>query len=154
MVRCVLSSLAIIFFLIPVYLDAQERTIQGTVIDDDGLPLIAANVLVVESGKGAVTDFNGRYTILASEGQTLQFSYVGYQTKEIRIMGQSTIDVVLSEGNQLDEIVVTALGITRRNRPLGYAIDEVGSRDLELSPDDNLLNNLQGKVTGVQITSN
>ena len=134
MIRTVFSSITFIFFLVPWSLEAQNRQIQGTVTDDDGLPMIAANVLVVESGVGAVTDFNGRYTIMASEGQTLRFSYVGYQNKEVKIVGQSTINVVLSEGNQLDEIVVTALGLTRRNRPLGYAIEEVGARLRGLMP--------------------
>ena len=152
--RYLLSLVAALFFSVPWGLVAQERMIQGTVTDDDGLPLIAANVLVVESAKGTVTDFNGRYTIMATEGQTLRFSYVGYQSRDIEIKGQSTIDIVLSEGNQLDEIVVTSLGLTRRNRPLGYAIGVVESRDLELTPNDNLISTLQGRATGVQITSN
>ena len=72
--RYLLSLVAALFFSVPWGLVAQERMIQGTVTDDDGLPLIAANVLVVESAKGTVTDFNGRYTIMATEGQTLRFS--------------------------------------------------------------------------------
>ena len=154
MIRYLLRLITFFILLGPTILMAQERQIQGTVSDEDGLPLIAANILVVENGTGAVTDFNGKYTIMASEGQTLRFSYVGYQTQEVTIEGQSTIDVVLSEGNQLDEIVVTSLGLTRRNRPLGYSIDVIESKDLELSVSDNLLNTLQGKATGVQITSN
>lgn len=141
-----------IFLVLPFVLSAQDRQIQGQLTDEDGLPLIAANILVVETGNGAVTDFNGKYSIMASEGQTLRFSYVGYQSKDVEIKGQTEINVVLSEGNQLDEIVVTALGRSKRNRGLGYAIDEIKSKDLELAVDDNLLNSLQGKATGVMIS--
>ena len=153
MVRYFLHSSTLFLLFCPLLLIAQERQIQGTVKDDDGLPLIAANVLVVESGTGAVTDFNGKYTIMASEGQTLRFSYVGYTSQDINIEGQSTINVELSEGNQLDEIVVTSLGLNRTSRPLGYSIEEIQGRDLELAVDDNILNAMQGKATGMLITS-
>src|SRR5690606_28398962 len=153
MVRYFLHSSTLFLLFCPLLLIAQERQIQGTVKDDDGLPLIAANVLVVESGTGAVTDFNGKYTIMASEGQTLRFSYVGYTSQDINIEGQSTINVELSEGNQLDEIVVTSLGLNRTSRPMGYSIEEIQGRDLELAVDDNILNAMQGKATGMLITS-
>ena len=147
------ALIGMLFFLMaPMFLSAQERPIQGNLSDDDGLPLIAANILIVETGLGAVTDFNGNYIIMASEGQTLRFSYVGYQPKEVKVRGQSEINVVLKEKTQLDEMIETSMGIARRDRTLGYVIDQIKSKDLELAVDDNLLNALHGKATGVMIS--
>lgn len=152
MIRSFTSILLLLFIGCPLLIFAQDRQIEGNVSDSDGLPLIAANILIVETGSGTVTDFNGNYTIMVAEGQTLRFSYVGYQPKDIKVNGQSEINVVLEEGNQLDEIVVTSLGRTSRNRGLGYSIDQIDSKDLDLAVDDNVLNSLQGKATGVMIS--
>lgn len=131
----------------------QEKRIEGSVTDEDGLPLIAANIVIVETDEGVVTDFNGKYSLMAEEGQTLRFSYVGYQSKEVEIGDQSTIDVVMMEGNELNEVVITAQNISRDKKALPYAVENIDAKDLEVSGQDNLVNAMQGKATGVQITS-
>ncbi|UOB16380.1 SusC/RagA family TonB-linked outer membrane protein [Abyssalbus ytuae] len=134
---------------------AQEKTISGNVTDQDGLPLPGANIIVKGSSTGTQTDFDGNYSITASEGQTLVFSYVGQQTVE-RIVGTSTtIDVQLIEDAQsLQEVVVTALGISRDKKSLGYATQEVKGEDLNTVKSGNFVNALSGKASGVQIRKN
>ena len=96
----------------------QQKTITGLVIDDQGIPLPGATVVVVETGDGTTTDFDGNYTIGAEEGQTLAFSYVGYTTQEIAVGSASSYDITMQTGNALDEVVVTSLGIQRQKRQL------------------------------------
>ncbi|GAA5220198.1 SusC/RagA family TonB-linked outer membrane protein [Membranihabitans marinus] len=132
---------------------AQEMKIEGTVTDEDGLPLIAANILLVETDQGVVTDFNGKYIITAESGQTLRFSYVGYASQDIVVGSSNTIDVVLSEGNQLDEIVVTALGISRERKALGYAVEDLNSEEISKTNQVNLVNSLQGRIAGLYVNN-
>ncbi len=131
-----------------------QTTVTGVVTDESGQSLIGANVLVKGTSIGAVTDFDGNYSIDVPDGSgILVFSYTGFQELEITIAGQSTINVALAEGTTLDEIVVTALGIEKQSSTLGYSIDEVSGSDLTQARESNILNSLQGKVTGVNISN-
>jgi len=133
---------------------AQQKTITGLVNDDQGVPLPGATVVVVETGEGTTTDFDGNYSIGAEEGQTLSFSFVGYTSQEVVVGSASSYDVTLQTGNALDEIVVTSLGIQRQKRELTYATQNVEAEGIDESrANGNLVNSLQGKVAGISITT-
>ena len=136
---------------------AQDRTISGTVTGaDSGEALPGVNVIVKGTNQGTVTDIEGNYNLSVAEGaETLSFSFIGYQTKDVPINGQSQIDVQLgSDTKQLSEVVVTALGIERDERSLGYAVQEIDGEALNKVNEANIVNSLQGRVSGVQITGN
>ncbi len=133
---------------------AQEKTITGTVSDDSGLPLPGATVLVKGTTTGTSSDFDGKFTIRANQGAVVVFSFVGYTTLEVPVGPSNTMNVTLLEdAESLEEVVVTALGIKRQARSLGYGTDIVKGEDLVQSRESNIVNSLQGKVTGVQITN-
>ncbi|CAZ96653.1 SusC/RagA family TonB-linked outer membrane protein [Zobellia galactanivorans] len=136
---------------------AQSKTITGTVTDQEGLPLPGVNILVQGTTNGTQTDFDGNYAISASEGQSLVFSYIGYKNETRTIGGSTTINLQMSEDAQaLDEVVVTALGIKREKKSLGYATQKVDAEELTTVKESNVLNQLSGKVAGlaVQRTNN
>ena len=136
---------------------AQDATISGTVTgQENGEALPGVNVIVKGTTQGTVTDIEGNYSISVPEGaETLSFSFIGYETQEVPINGQSTINPVLtSDTKQLSEVVVTALGIERDERSLGYAVQEVDGETLNKVNETNIVNSLQGRVSGVQITGN
>lgn len=138
-------------------LTAQNRTITGTVTDaDDGSPLPGVNVILKGTTNGTSTDFDGNYTINdVPVNGTLVFSIIGYTSKEVPVNGLSSINVALVESaEQLGEVVVTALGIQKEQRALGYSLTEVGGDELSNVKQTNAINSLQGKVAGVNITQN
>ncbi|PVW17067.1 SusC/RagA family TonB-linked outer membrane protein [Marixanthomonas spongiae] len=132
---------------------AQEKQITGSVQDASGVPLLGVNILVKGTSTGTQTDFDGNYTIEASTGETLVFSYVGYTPKEVVVGESNTIDVVLEQGEALETVVVTALGISREKKSLGYSTQQVESEELTETRPSNALNSLSGKVAGVSISS-
>lgn len=135
---------------------AQERVVSGTVSDNAGLPLPGVSVLVKGTKSGTQTDFDGKYSIKASSSQVLIFSYVGMKTQEITASSASINVKMLSDAEQLSEVVVTtALGIKREKKSLGYATQEVKAEDLTAGTSSgNFLNELSGKVAGVNIKRN
>ncbi|MFP2996179.1 SusC/RagA family TonB-linked outer membrane protein [Spongiivirga sp. MCCC 1A20706] len=133
---------------------AQEKTITGVVTDQSGLPLPGASVVVKGTATGTQTDFDGNYSIQASVGQTLVFSYVGQKTEERTVGASNTINVQLNEdATALEEVVVTAQGIKREKKALGYAVSSVGSEALESRAEGDVARILTGKASGVQITA-
>ncbi|WP_438712731.1 SusC/RagA family TonB-linked outer membrane protein [Aquimarina muelleri] len=134
---------------------AQESTITGKVTDHEGMPLPGVNIIVKGSNNGTQTDFDGIYSIQATQGSTLLFTYLGFGDKEIIVGSQKTIDIKLEiTASQLDEIVVTALGISRDKKSLGYSTQEVSGEDLNTVKTANFVNSLSGKASGVQIKRN
>ncbi|PTX60966.1 TonB-linked SusC/RagA family outer membrane protein [Kordia periserrulae] len=131
---------------------AQEKTVKGTVSDESGIPLPAASVVVKETNAGTSTDFDGNYSIKANVGQTLVFSYVGYKKKEVIVGSSNTIDASLAPDNQLEEVIITAQGIKKEKKALGYAVTTVESEDLEQKADTDIGKILRGKASGVRIT--
>ncbi len=129
--------------------------ITGKVTDEDGEALIGVNVLVKGTGIGTATDFEGSYTLdVPDDATTLVFSYTGYNTQEILIEGRSVINITMStDVAQLDEIVVTALGIEKDQKTLGYAVSRVQPDELTENRSSKFMDVLQGKVAGVNITS-
>jgi len=130
-----------------------SQTITGTVTDSQGTPLPGVSIVVDQTAKGTSTDFDGNYTINATSSQVLVFTYVGMKTLKKSVGSDSVIDVVLTEDAQsLDEVVVTALGISRDKKSLGYATQEVDGEDFNLTNEQNVLGSLSGRVAGVQVT--
>ena len=134
---------------------AQTNTITGIVTSEtDGAPLPGVNVLVEGTTTGTQTDFDGNYTIEATEGDVLVFSYIGTKSQSIPVGPSSTIDVVLVEdASQLDEVVVTALGIQRQKKSLSYATQGVETEELTQARSINVVNGLSGKVAGLSVTT-
>lgn len=129
-----------------------QRTISGNITDDTGLALIGANVLVKGTTAGTTTDVDGNFSINVPEGsETLVISYTGYATQEMEIGSSNLVSIQMSEGEVLSEIVVTALGIEREEKSLGYAVTKIDGSDLDRTKETNLVNSLQGKIAGVQI---
>ncbi|MCP9234881.1 SusC/RagA family TonB-linked outer membrane protein [Lewinella sp. JB7] len=130
-----------------------QSTITGTVTGDQGEPLIGVSILIQGTGSGTVTDAEGDYSITASEDDVLVFSYTGYGSVTRTVGTSSVINVELQAGAQLDEVVVTALGISRERKALGYAVEELNSEEIVQTRQNNLVNALQGQVAGVQVSS-
>ena len=133
---------------------AQEKTISGTVTDQDGLPLPGVNIVVEGTTNGTQTDFDGNYSINGEVGQTLLFTYIGQTDVRITIGANNTINVQMVENAQaLEEVVVTAQGIKKEKQALGYAVSEVKSDELEQRAEGDVGRILTGKASGVNITA-
>ncbi len=131
---------------------AQGNPVTGTVTDDLGSPLPGVNVVEKGTNNGTSTDFDGKYTIDVANTATLVFSSLGFTTKEVAVSGKSTINVTLEEdAEQLGEVVVTALGIKREAKAIGYAMTEVQGEELARLNVVNPVQSLQGKSPGVSI---
>lgn len=143
----------LVVFLLTTQMSFAQKTVTGVVSDPDGLPLPGATVLVQGTMTGVTTDFDGNFSINVSEGQSLEFSFVGYDTSAIAVGSGNVINVSLSLGNQLDEVIVTSLGITREKRALGYAVSEVDNSQIESRASGDVARVLSGKASGVQVTN-
>lgn len=132
---------------------AQQKTVTGTVTDAQGMPLPGVNILVENTNRGTQTDFDGNYSIAAAEGEVLVFSFLGMRSVEFTVGGASRIDATLeADAAQLQEVVVTALGIRREKQSLGFAQQTVDGEELTKARETNVNNALAGKVAGVQFT--
>ncbi|SKB71171.1 TonB-linked outer membrane protein, SusC/RagA family [Salegentibacter holothuriorum] len=131
---------------------AQTQTVSGNIVDaENGMPLPGVNVIEKGTSNGVSSDFDGMFSIEIDEGSILQFSMLGYVTQEIKPDG-SEIQVELAPDTEaLDEVVVTALGIKREKKSLGYALQEVGGESLTQARENNLANAMTGKVAGLQV---
>lgn len=132
----------------------KERKITGRVSDDMG-PLIGVNVLVKGTNVGAITDMDGNFTLVTTEANpVLQISYIGYTTQEIAVVDNTPLNVKLSsDAQQIEEVVVTALGIKRATKALSYNVQEIKNDDITQNKDANFVNALAGKVAGVNINA-
>ncbi len=136
-------------------ISAQGRTVSGTVTDaTTGTPLPGINVVEQGTSNGTSTDFDGNYTItVSSDSAILVFSALGYTTKEVAVSGQSVINTTLGESTEaLDEVVVTALGLSRERKSLGYSVTELDGDAVSLIKDSNVASTLAGKVAGVVVS--
>ena len=132
---------------------AQQKTITGTVTDDTGMPLPGANIIIKGTSTGTQSDFDGLYSISANVGQTLQFTYVGFESKEVKVGAANKIDMTLNPGSALDEVVVT--GYSTRNQTVQTsAVVSISAEELnQMAPTTSIDNMLQGKAAGVQVTA-
>jgi len=151
MKQCLLLILWV--FLITSRAIAQDQTVSGTVQDENAQPLTGVNVVVKGTTRGTTTDANGAYQLRARSGDVLVFGFVGYQRHEVTLGNQSTLNVRLDPDNQqLQEVVVTALGIKREAKALTYATQSIKPAQLNEVRDANIVNTLQGKIAGAYIT--
>ncbi len=134
----------------------QTRVVSGTVVGaDDGEPLPGVSVAVVGTSVGTITDANGNYELEVPErSETLYFSFVGLLSQEISIGSSTNIDVVMEQDLlELDEVVVTALGISREKKALGYSVSQLNAEDIQQKPESDIGRVLSGKAAGVRVTS-
>ncbi len=136
----------------------QERTVTGTVTDADGEPLIGASIVAITPPDlrpiGTIADINGKFTISIPGSVThLRISYVGYEEKEIEVSGKDQVEVVLEQSaTVLEDVVITALGIKKEKKALGYAFSDVEGEELTTNRDVNFINSISNKVAGVNIS--
>src|SRR5690606_16256270 len=133
-----------------------QQQISGKVTSaEDGLPLPGVSILLQGTKTGAVTDIDGNYSIgVPGPNAVLIFSFIGYQDKNVPVGNNSTLDVtLLVETSQLDEVIVTAFGISQEKKSLGYSAQNINADEIIKSKQPNVVNALQGQVAGVQVTN-
>ncbi|WP_201799536.1 SusC/RagA family TonB-linked outer membrane protein [Zobellia amurskyensis] len=153
MMKKILMFLVLIMGIHPMM--AQDKTVTGTVTDaNDGMPLPGVNVLVQGSTTGTQSDFDGNYTIEASTGDVLIFSFIGMKSQNVTVGANNTIDLAMQEdASQLDEVVVTALGIKKSKKAVTYSTQDVSTDELTQARSINVVNGLSGKVAGLSVTT-
>lgn len=131
--------------------EADGITVKGNISDVSG-PLIGVSVMVVGTTNGTITDMDGNFTLECNAGDELEISYIGYNT--IRVKAQSNMQIILEESStELEEVVVTALGIKRDRKALGYGLSEVKGEELTKAKETNVINSLAGKVAGLVVSN-
>jgi TonB-linked SusC/RagA family outer membrane protein len=139
-------------FLCSIALAQSQRVIRGTLTDSNGEPIIGASVIAVGTTVGTVTDFSGAYELTVPAGATqLQFSYTGFETRLVELGPSNVIDASLTEGVVLETAVVTALGISRDKKEIGYSVETLDGADIQQKGESDVVRSLQGKVAGVNI---
>jgi len=156
--RIPLLRICMLALLLPVFtaVQAQEQTVTGTVISaEDNQPLPGVSVLVKGTTNGTVTDIDGAFRLtVPTEGVTLIFSYVGFKEQRVELGSQTTLSISLEpDATELSEIVVTAFGLEQEKKQLGYSVQELQSEAIMETRQTNIVNALQGQVSGVQVTS-
>lgn len=141
----------VLFSMITNNLMAQGVPISGTVFSDDGTPLAGVSVTVSGTKRSTVTDDKGKFTINANGNATLEFSYVGFANQKIKAAAAMQIRLARSAA-ELDDVVVTALGIKKERKALGYSVTELSAQELMKNKNTNVVNSLAGKVPGVNVT--
>lgn len=133
-----------------------QTNVSGTVSSsEDNMPLPGVSIVLKGTSTGVTTDFDGNYSInVPNANSILIFSYIGFETREVSVNGQNTLNVAMATSAQaLDEVVVTALGIKREDKSLGYSVENVAGEELTRVAQENVLNSLSGKVAGVTLNS-
>ena len=149
------STLPVLVALIGIFnIAVAQSGISGTVTDASNRPLSGVSVMVKGTKNGTSTDLNGRFSINVAPGSTLIFSYVGFVIQETTVKDNSPIGVQLQPGKDAyDEVVVTALGIRKERKRIGYAVQEVKGEELVKAREPNVINSLTGKVAGLRIAA-
>src|SRR5258706_4191132 len=148
----VLATFMLVFQMVAF---SQERTITGIVKAETGELLPGVNILVKGTTIGTTTGADGKYTLVVPGNTTLLFSYIGYKFQEIAVGNQTIIDVAMAaEVHSLSEVVVTAFGIEKEKKAVGFAVQELGQKDLTDAPEVSAANYLTGKIAGDQVSRN
>ncbi len=133
--------------------EQQKNTVRGTVTDQAGEPIIGASIVIKGTTKGVVTDTEGRFSIDVSNGATLEVSCIGYEKRVVKVGAQRNVSITLAEDTKsLSDVVVTAMGIKKERKALGYAVTDMKADELMKNKNTNVINSLQGKVPGLNIT--
>lgn len=148
-----LFALTMVFLLLPAAVQAQERTVTGTIVSDDNkTPLSGVTIRVKGTRRIVTTDANGKFSIKMVPGETLQISYVGYETTDVKPGDGATVGVSLKAAdNTMGEVVVTAMDQKRNPRELGYSAQKVNAAEVAETQRENFLNGLSGRVSGLTI---
>ena len=150
--RFVIMTLASLCFAVGAW--AQELTVSGKVTDKSGEPLIGVYVLLQGTTSGTSTDVDGNYTLTAPSDATLMYSLIGYRVAQVPVQGRAVLNVVLEEDAvMLDDVVVTAMGLSKSEKAIGYASTTVKSEEMLQAKSGSLMGSLAGKVAGVNISS-
>lgn len=148
------STLPLVLLLLCCLPAWAQQTITGKVVDNERQALPGVNVTIKGTTRGTTTGVDGGYSVSADRGNVLVFSYLGFANQEVTVDNQSTINITLvPQDQQLNEVVVTALGIEREKKALGYSVAEVKGSNLVQARENNLANSLVGRVAGVNVTS-
>jgi TonB-linked SusC/RagA family outer membrane protein len=154
MKKTLLSAWILLFISMPFWALSQSRQITGIVTDEKGAPLSGASVLQKGTTNGTSTDDRGSYTItVTGVSPVLVFSFAGRQSQEMAVGTGAIYNVSLGSSGAMSEVIVTALGIRKEKRSLGYTVQSVNAEDLTVNHQSNVVNALQGKVAGVTISS-
>lgn len=150
-----LAICSLVMLLLPDPLQAQQqKTITGTVLSDDGVPMPGVTIRIQGTTRNAQSDARGHFSIQASEGETLEFSFIGYTTQAIAVGAGNTVNVSMKMSETaLGEVIVTAMGIKKERKELGYSVQDIKSDELLKNKDPNLINSLNGKIAGLNITN-
>ena len=148
-----LFTLSLVVFLLPAVAQAQERTVSGTVVSDDNkTPLAGVTIRVKGTRRIVVTDANGKFSLKMNPGETLQISYVGYVTADVKPGEGNTVGVSLKTAdNTMGEVVITAMDQKRNPRELGFSAQKVVGAEVAETQRENFLNGLSGRVAGLTI---
>ncbi len=133
--------------------DGKKKTVKGKVLDENGEPVIGATVRSKATGAAVVTDIDGNFSISMTDGSKLEVSYLGYQPKEVTPKTDNVTVNIAQDEKELNEVVVTALGIKKEAKALSYNVQQVNANDAFKVSDANFVNNLNGKIAGVTINS-
>jgi ferric enterobactin receptor len=131
---------------------AQGVPISGTVLSEEGVPVAGVTVSVIGTDRATLTDLNGKFTITATQGAMLEFSHVGYGKQKIKATADMEVRLSTGDTGQLQDVVVTAMGIKKERKALGYSVTELNAGELMKNKNTNVVNSLVGKVPGVNIT--
>lgn len=155
MIKSIIKPLMVLAILVLGGLSAFAQQIKGTVYDTaKPEPMAGATVVVQSKNVATITDIDGKFTIQAKEGDVLLVQFMGYTDKTVTVGKAATYEIVMSpDSEQLSEVIVTALGLKREKRSLGYAATDVSGEMLNQTQSSNWLSGLQGKVAGVQFNS-
>lgn len=152
--KLLLTSVLLIFYS-ATYAQQEKRVITGSVVDNEGEPLIGANLRVKGTVRGTAVKVDGTFELeVFDDDETLVVSYIGYEPVEVNIVGRNKIKVVLVESAELDEVIITALGVPREEKALGYAVQKLDQKTINAVQTTNIINNLSGKIAGVYIANN
>ena len=147
------NGVSLLFGLLFLFTSTLAAQVTGTVVDaDSGDPLIGASILIKGTSTGAVTDFDGNFSVAANPGDILQISYTGYSTQEVPVGNETSLDVALSSGELLEEVVVTGY-TSQSKRDITGAVTTVDSEELLALPATTFAQQLQGRASGITITN-
>jgi TonB-linked SusC/RagA family outer membrane protein len=156
MMRRKITSLVFLMplvMLLPLLGMAQQRNISGTVTGENQSPLQGATISVKNTNRVTQTDVNGHFSIQAATGEILVITYVGFESQELNVNNGSVFAVTMKVyGSNMNEVVVTALGIKKERKALGYSVTDLSAQELMKNKNTNVINSLAGKVPGVNIT--
>lgn len=145
------NYLALLLVLFAQIIFAQERTVTGNVSDSNGLPLPGVSIMIKGTSTGTQTDFDGNFSISASPSQVLVFSYIGMKNQEVIASSANLKVKLLDDATELEGVVVTAFGIKRNPKDLGYSVSSIKAEELTENSEPDLIRSLNGKVAGVNV---